>query len=213
MADPATVSKGDFARLKNVSAGRVSQWIAEGKLGPDALEGEGRYAKIRVEIANAQLRANLDIGQQLGNGLGTDLGDEPDEDPALPLGAAAKPVPLRNPYDEGIRRERLEDLQRRNRQAAREELAEQGIYTPTVEAQAAMAGLAASILQAFEVGLADQAAGIAARFNLPERDVLHQLQADFRAIRAAAADAARRKAAVLDPIVLDDPKTADAQAA
>jgi hypothetical protein len=175
------------------------------------LEGEGRYARIRVEVANAQLRANLDISQQLGNGLTTDLGDEADDSAPL-LNQLAKPVPLRNPYDEGIRRERLEQLQRANRQAAREEMAEQGIYTPTADVQAALTGVVAAMLQTFEGGLADQAAGIAARFNLPERDVLHQLQADFRAVRAKAAESARRKAEQLDPVLLDGPAAKASQA-
>lgn len=35
-----TMSKGEFAKLINVSAGRISQYIASGQIGPDALQGE-----------------------------------------------------------------------------------------------------------------------------------------------------------------------------
>ena len=57
------VSKGQFAALRNVSPSRVSQWISEGKIKPDALVGEGRNAKINVAVATRQLRDSLDIGQ------------------------------------------------------------------------------------------------------------------------------------------------------
>src|SRR5215813_1640879 len=56
------VSKGQFATLRNVSPGRVSQWISEGKIKPDALVGEGRKAKINVAVATRQFRDSLDIG-------------------------------------------------------------------------------------------------------------------------------------------------------
>lgn len=45
---PELVSKSQFAALTNVTKGRVSQWIADGKLAGDALAGEGRDAKVRV---------------------------------------------------------------------------------------------------------------------------------------------------------------------
>lgn len=65
--------KGQFATLCGVSAGRVSQWISEGKIGGDALVGEGRTARIRVSVAQDQLQRRLDIGQRLGNGISTRL--------------------------------------------------------------------------------------------------------------------------------------------
>src|SRR5690606_9605999 len=71
------VSKGEFARMVQVSPGRVSQWIAEGKIGPDALQGEGRLAKIIVDRAMAQVRLRRDPGQAVGNGIATRLFDEP----------------------------------------------------------------------------------------------------------------------------------------
>ena len=80
------VSKGQFAALRNVSPGRVSQWISEGKIKPDALVGEGRNAKINVAVATQQLRDALDVGQLTGNGVGTRLD--------LPLPAQALPAAL-----------------------------------------------------------------------------------------------------------------------
>jgi hypothetical protein len=62
-----TLSKSDFAERIGVSAGRVSQYIAEGKLTSEALEGEGRMARIRPAIAIEQLKATLDPHQMLGD--------------------------------------------------------------------------------------------------------------------------------------------------
>src|SRR5690349_19821749 len=86
VAAEAVVSKSKFAELIGVTKGRVSQYIADRKIFGDALVGEGRNAQIRVDLAKAQLRQKLDIGQRLGNGIDTNL------NPALPLAAAA-PAP------------------------------------------------------------------------------------------------------------------------
>jgi hypothetical protein len=53
------VSKSEFARLLGVSRGRVSQWLASGQIGGDALVGSGRLARIRVAAAAARLNPSL----------------------------------------------------------------------------------------------------------------------------------------------------------
>jgi hypothetical protein len=72
---PGSVKKGEFARLINVSPGRVSQYLAEGKIHGAAIEGTGRDARIVVDVAKAQLQETLDARQMLGNGASTRLGD------------------------------------------------------------------------------------------------------------------------------------------
>lgn len=54
------ITKTEFAALAKVSPGRVSQWISEGKIGPDELEGEGRSAKIKLELACKKLKLRID---------------------------------------------------------------------------------------------------------------------------------------------------------
>jgi hypothetical protein len=51
----------------NVTPGRVSQWIDEGKITAAALDGEGRSARIKVRVALAQLNRSLDIDQRRGS--------------------------------------------------------------------------------------------------------------------------------------------------
>ena len=68
-------SKSAFARRTNVTPGRVSQWIAQGKIGQDALEGDGRGAKIKIDLALEHLRRRLSLVHSLANGLSTNLLD------------------------------------------------------------------------------------------------------------------------------------------
>jgi hypothetical protein len=77
VAECETVGKAEFAECVGVSPSRVSQYIAEGKISGDALVGSGRAARIRFEIAVAQLRERLDPSQMAGNGRNTRLGETP----------------------------------------------------------------------------------------------------------------------------------------
>lgn len=196
MAEDVLVSKGEFARLINVSAGRVSQMISEGKIGPDALEGGGRSARIRVQLARQQIADRTDVGQRFGNGLFTQL-----DAPAAPAARAPAPV---NPTVDAIAAERLRSLRLANERAAEERLAEQGRYVRADLTQAAMNRMAAQLLTIFEGGLADLAADLAAAQGLVQRDVLHQLRTGFRKVRIKALEAVRRDQTALPPIVTDE---------
>lgn len=91
---PATVSKAEFAALCNVDRSRVSHWIRDGRISGAALSGSGRSARIIVEVAQKQLRGNLDPYQMLpgGNGAKTRL-DVPTPEPAgLPLSSDAEGI-------------------------------------------------------------------------------------------------------------------------
>lgn len=214
MASAAEVSKGEFAVMRGVSPGRVSQWIREGKIGADALVGQGRFARIHVGRATAQLRERLDLGQLLGNGITTDLTVDDDAGDDLALDAPGRgDKPQRNTVDDQLRQARLEQLQRANRQAEREELAERGVYIPSAAASAALTSVAAGMMAVFEGGLADLASALAAKYSLPEREILHLMRGEFRTIRAKAAEAARRKAQTLDAVIEHDPAADQAQPA
>ncbi|MBX9875772.1 MAG: hypothetical protein K2X84_13000 [Beijerinckiaceae bacterium] len=165
------LTKGEFARHAGVSPGRVSQWIAEGKIGPDALEGEGRSAKIIVERALDQIKARRDVGQSLGNGLGTRVfASAPAEEaaPALP--------PRTDDVAYQIQLERLKSERRKNERESVEEALRQQKLVPADDVRSAMARLARQVDDANGAMLADFASAIAGRFGLPQRDVLHLLR-------------------------------------
>jgi len=222
VADPI-VTKGQFAELIGVSAGRVSQMIAEGKIGPEALDGEGRSAKIRVETARAQLRERTDLGQRLGNGLTTRL------DGALSIVADAPlidrfaedaprlagveetyrilPTPQPSPTDpvaDRLKQLKLNDAERRERQALEDDLARRGVYIRADHSRAALLGVAQTMLNVFDGSVADLAQALATEFEIPQRDLAHVLRREFRALRSRAADAARKKAGEMPLLVIDD---------
>lgn len=215
------VSKSQYALLKNVTPGRVSQWIAENKIEADALIGEGRGAKIDVRKADAYLRKNLDISQRFGNGLSTRLNEQQSaaaaQTPELkseelsPTIAPAAPV---DPIEEQIKREKLEGLQRENRKRAEDEAARAGRYTLSDDSAKQMAKIATQMLAIQEGSLSEIAASIAAKFQIQQRDVLHLLRTEFRAMRVRSASALKETAATLpatfeDEIEPIEPETTD----
>lgn len=207
----ASVSKGEFAALIGVSAGRVSQYLAEGKITPAALDGIGRNARIIVEQAKLDLRLTLDVGQRLGNGIDTRL------DPSAPImapvqgqatgersagfvdagggmpGAGAGMLPSSG-IDYQIKQEKLEQARRANRNAAVNDARDRGQLIETEASRAEMTRVAAALMDVFDGGLNDMASAVAAAFQLPQRDVKHLMRREFRKLREKAAEQMRKKA-------------------
>ncbi|ORE90988.1 hypothetical protein [Aurantimonas sp. 22II-16-19i] len=219
------VTKGAFAEMIGVSPGRVSQMIAEGKIGPDAIAGEGRMARIRVEVAKRQIRERRDPGQALGNGLSTRLGgpaagsasdiQPSDEAPGLrhavgleAAGGNAGSPPLLDDFEQRFKLEKLQEIQRKNRKAAEEEEARRGRFMETADARQQMTRLAGAMLSSFEGSLASLATAVSSKFGIPQRDVLHLLKAEFRAYQEGAAKRHAAKAeetsATLESVIVQD---------
>ncbi|MNS17176.1 hypothetical protein D3C72_488460 [compost metagenome] len=214
-AGTAVVSKGDFARMIGVSPGRVSQYISEGKITRDALDGEGVRAKVIVAVAKAQLQDRLDIGQRLGNGIATRLDAAPDLPPVLGQGRPSAPM-LPTPgtsFEDRLKAEKLADMEMRNRKAREEERERQGQYTRTDDVRVALGQVASGMLNVFEGALSDFSLAVAAKFEVPQRDVLHLLRAEFRAVRQKAADAATRASRGAPAVVADEASDQVAEAA
>jgi len=227
------VTKGHFAELIGVSPGRVSQMISEGKIGPEALDGEGRSARIRVEQARAHLRERTDLGQRLGNGMATRLDGQLPlmPPPRLAVGARESapqqagaegvnpslsptqpkdPGPV-DPYADRLKQLKLADAERRERQALEEELAARGTYVRADRSRAALNGVAATILNVFEGSIADLAQALATQFEIPQRDLMHVLRKEFLTIRVKAAAAARQRAEGLPALIMDDADAAQGE--
>jgi hypothetical protein len=196
-------SKSEFARRTNVTPGRVTQWIDEGKITAAALDGEGRSARIKVRVALAQLNRSLDIDQRGGNGLLTNLAIPP----ALVESEGADGIdyppsaPAVESIADRIQRERLEQLQRANRLARREEALAAGTICASEDISRAFGKLAAAMVAGVEGGLSEIATAFAARFRIPQRDALHLLRGEFRKVRATMAETVRRQSAELPATV------------
>ncbi|WP_158811195.1 hypothetical protein [Beijerinckia sp. L45] len=185
MTAPTAVSKSEFAKICGVSPGRVTQWIDEGKLNGAALVGEGRSARINVEIGQRQVNLRRDVGQALGNGLATKL-EAParrvHEDREEDLGDGAT-----DDVDRKLKLAKLEASERANRMAAIEEAAAQGLYTDTASSRSEMGKIAGQMVRIFEGALPEIATALAAEFKLETRDVTHHLNEQFRKFREKAA--------------------------
>jgi hypothetical protein len=207
------VAKADFARLVGVSRGRVSQWIAEGKISGDALDGSGRKARIRVGNAKAQLRRFIDIGQRLGNGIDTRIDDAPSA-PTTSIAATpttifppAEPVPPLVPaeaaIEDRIKRERLEQLQRANRKLAEEEAARAGRYVLAADVAQQLGSALARQLAWVDGVLSELATAMTVKFGISQRDALYLLRTEFHACRARGSVQFKAQAESL-PVLIED---------
>jgi len=210
-------TQADFARHMGVSRAAVSQWKSRDILRDDAFTEPGKKGKVVVSVAVEQVRRNRDIGQALGNGIETrtstdaePLADVPAEDvqPDLPMDeatpvhpepTAAAPVkPKADTVEDQLKRAKLEQQLRTNRIQASEEALRQGMLVAADDAREQMARVASMMLQIFEGSLPDLGAAISAQFDIPQRDVLHLLRAEFKKVRATAAMKERARADALN---------------
>jgi hypothetical protein len=205
-------SKGEFARRRNVTPGRLSQWLSEGKISGDAIVGEGRNARIRESVACRQLKVKLEPMQMTGNGLSTRLeaSEQPRQADTLPLEQPAAPSASDAPpslttridsVEEKIKLGRLEQIERQNREGRRQEAVAAGRLTDADEAKAQAAKSTVRLVAMFEGALSDFATAIAGEFKLPQRDVLHLLRTKFRDVRAQAAGELKTQAEALPTMV------------
>ena len=198
LIDQEQVSKGEFATICNVTPGRVSQWLAQGHLTGDAIVGDGRNARIRVKVAQSQLRTRRDVGQTLSNGLGTNVRPPP---PAQGDMLRPKDALKGDQLDDAIREAKLYELQARNRETAEKEAARRGLYLDANATRREMTQIAEQMLRVFEGALSDFATAMQSRFGLEHREVLHLLREQFRKSRTKAAVTETEAAAEVDALI------------
>ena len=180
------ISKGEFARRRNVSPGRVSQWIAEGKISGAAIVGEGRSAQIDEVVACAQLNVRLDPDQRhSANGLSTNV--------QATVAGEAPPLPI-NPLERQLLEHKVIKAERENREAATEEATRLGQLVEVDDARRRTGQEVARAIARCEGTLPEFANALAAKFKIPARDALHELRTIWRRARAAGAIEARERA-------------------
>jgi hypothetical protein len=162
------VTKTKFAEISGVSGAMVSMWIKRRKIYGDAIVGEGRAARIVVDIARQQLRKTLDLSQRLGANGKVKFDDDPETADTL---------------EDEIKRARLAQLELSNEHARAVREAQAGRYVRSDDIQREMGKIAGRTLAVVEGALGEFATAIAAKSNLPARDALHILRTAFRGIR------------------------------
>lgn len=202
------MTKSAFAAHVGVSAGRISQYIAERKIFGDALEGEGRNAKIRASVAVEQLRKTLDPSQRFGaNGAATrsapvasELSFDGPEKPKAPL----KPTAIVDPFIDEVAAEKLKQQKITTARMEREEALELGRYMLTDDARREMVKAVAEAFKVMEQAIPEMAKAIAAQFSMSTHDATHVLLKAFRDHRAKKARDFADAAAELEEHVEDE---------
>jgi hypothetical protein len=160
------VTKGRFAAIAGVSRARVTQYLADGQISGDAIVGSGHRARIRVSVAQAQLRQNLDPSQHLGANGRARVGSSDD-----------------GGTGDAIKRARLEQLELANQHARAVREAEAGRYVRADDVRQEMGKIAGRTIGVFEGALGELATVVAAKTDQPARDILHIMRTTFRSIR------------------------------
>ncbi|MDX0677947.1 hypothetical protein GOD41_20460 [Sinorhizobium medicae] len=202
------MTKSAFAAHVGVSAGRISQYIAERKIFGDALEGEGRNAKIRASVAVEQLRKTLDPSQRFGaNGAATrsapvasELSFDGPEKPKAPV----KPTVIADPFIDEVAAEKLKQQKITTARMEREEALELGRYMLTDDARREMVKAVAEAFKVMEQAIPEMAKAIAAQFSMSTHDATHVLLKAFRDHRAKKARHFADAAAELEEHVEDE---------
>ncbi len=194
-----TMTKGAFAAHIGVSAGRISQYIAEGKIYGDALEGDGRSAKIRPAIARQQLQKTLEPSQRFGaNGAAVLKPSAVQPNLQLAPSDAASAAPPRLTFTDDVAdqlaAERLRQQQITTARLEREEALEVGRYMRTDEARRQTVRAVSEAFKVMEQGIPEMAKAIAAQFGVPMHDATHALLKVFRDVRAKKAASFRTSA-------------------
>jgi hypothetical protein len=184
-----TVSKSQFARLSNVGKSRVTSWLTEGKIDGAAIVGEGRFARIDVDLARVQLKARLSTNESHGlNGLWTDLGDDA---PEVSLADRLKALKVR---EAEYKVDRLEA----------EERLEDGTLMRTTGAQKGYHQVGSDLMTFFEGTIRVFADAMARDHGVPQKDAMITLRREYMAARADAAALHKKIAAGLDPLDYED---------
>lgn len=114
--------------------------------------------------------------------------------PEAPAASSTPAAPKPDTVEDQLKRAKLEEQLRRNRIQAADEALRQGMLMSADDAREQMTRIAGMMLQIFEGALPDFAAAMAAQFNVPQRDVLHMLRAEFKKARKTAAMKERARA-------------------
>ena len=180
------VSKAEFAEIMNVSRQRVSQWLNARQIDGEALVGEGRTARIYVEVAREQLSARLSVSQHLGaNGK------------ALLNGGTS-------PLDGDIKAARLRQLVIANERASEDAALRAGIYVKADDVREQLGAIASRLMTSFESAFMPMANAIVAAKAQTPNEVLRTMRSAWLEARAKTAKAQGEEALAMPSLVEGD---------
>jgi hypothetical protein len=199
------IAKSAFAARIGVTPGRISQMIAAGQIGPEAIDGEGQRAKIIVDVALSHLKERMNVDQRMGlNGLSTQLQSTPTGGaPPAPPPQATLPASADDSVEAQIKAEKLEQNRLLTERMQRESRAQAGIYIRADAAKQEMGRIASSMMMEFESSLQPMADAVSSVFNVPRRDVVLTLRKSLREWQKQTSDRLARQAKAM-PTQIED---------
>lgn len=184
------VTGSELARKLGVTRGRVSQWVAEGKL-DGCFKGAGHQRRFDPEAAAAALNRSLDQGQQLGNGAASRAARA-----ALAQGEA-KPtdglLPIGDEHDYQLHR--AAKVREEVRRLARQNALEEGTAVLAAEAARETARALQQEIASVDAWVNDAARRLADELGIDYLQARATLRASWRDHREARAAALRTQAA------------------
>ncbi len=135
METGGTVLKAEFARLTGRTPGRVSQWIAAGKIHGPALVRTKDGEKIDVAVALAQLGRNLDPSQQIGQAVPLLAASEQEDEP--PVAPSPRAPAVASDDQRRLLKAKADDAESRAKKGRIELLAQNGARARIAEIEPA----------------------------------------------------------------------------
>lgn len=191
------VTKSELARRLNVTPGRVSQYLAEGKIYGDAIVGEGRAAMIDYGLARSQLGLALDPVQMTAQMRTLPEGDAPAA-PATQQGAAQSNELSRH---QEIKVQQAELVLRRQ---LRDDLADRGIYMRTDEARREWGKALSEIVDAIDQWMGALTDRLSTELKVERQQVSVILRRELRAWRESQASLAQERASDEEEFVIEE---------
>ena len=189
-------SKGAFARRRGVSAGRVSQWIGEGKIPAAALVGTGATAQIDVAVAEAHLDRVLHPGQLLARAAQQLQAPAPVADADGQSGPAQRDLALR------LQELKIEEAEDARSERLRRRLREAGELVPADEVRRAWARQMAELVRAIDAWLPGLGQAVSVEAGCDAKPLTIRLRQEWRQFRLRLV-AEAETAALAEPELID----------
>lgn len=200
----ALISKSEYAAHRGLSAARIAQYISSGLLDAALFHADGRqasrsdrYAKINRDIADQELRRELNVVQVIGQGKAP---PSPASPPRPSENASPSPAWRAQEDDAAakIQEERVKQERIKTRRMEEEEKTRAGTYTPTALVRSEVGRSLSDLLAAFEAFVLDDlvseiAAAASNGAPMDARSLRLLAKPKLRAFRMARAEAARER--------------------